>query len=84
MPEINVLVITSVMMRGTYLDDYISENAKVLGFWEHIASLGFKIIGARMTSLRQEQVDGLLEKLKLPSKHHRLMVRVCSVTFLTY
>jgi len=73
LPEVNVLILTNVMMRGTYLSEYISENAKVLGFWEHLSSLGFKTIGARMTSLKQEQVDSLLEKLKLPTKDHQRM-----------
>ena len=76
MPEVNVVIITNVMMRGTYLDDYIPERAKFLGFWEHISSLGYKTIGARMTSLSQEQVNTLLEKLKLSAMNHRIMVRV--------
>ena len=76
LPEVNVLILTNVMLRGTYLSEYISENAKVLGFWEHLSSIGFKTIGARMTSLRQEQVDSLLEKLKLPGKDHQRMVRM--------
>ena len=63
-------------MRGAFLDQYISENAKFLGFWEHISSLGFKTIGSRMTSLSLEQVDSLLEKLKLPAKQHGIMVNI--------
>ena len=76
MPEVNIIIITNVMMRGTYLDEYISENAKFLGFWEHISSLGFKTIGARMTSLNQEQVDALLAELKLSATEHRIMVNI--------
>eukprot|EP00795_Rhopilema_esculentum_P016319 gene16319-7708_t len=73
MPEVNVIIITNVMMRGSFLNQFLSENVKALGFWEELSSLGFKTIGARMTALNPEQTKQLLHKLKLSPREHRIM-----------
>ena len=76
-----MIIITNVMMRGSFLNQFLSENVKALGFWEELSSLGFKTIGARMTALNPEQTKQLLHKLKLSPREHRIMV--CKLYLLT-
>ena len=77
MPEVNVIIVTNVMMRSHYLGKRLTENVKYLGFWEKLSGLEFKTIAARMTSLNQEQTEELLDKLNLHPKEQRYMVRLC-------
>ena len=77
MPEVNVIIVTNVMMRSHYLGKRLTENVKYLGFWEKLSALEFKTIAARMTSLNQEQTEELLDKLNLHPKEQRYMVRIC-------
>ena len=79
MPEVNVVIMTSVLLRGKFLGDKFSENAKFLGLWEKLSSAAFKTIGARMTSLKAEQAEEIIRKLELPEKQRKLMVRTVEI-----
>ncbi len=74
MPEVNIIIMSNVLLRGSFLGQRLSENVQYLGLWEKLSSLGFKTIGARMTALKDNQAEFLLRKFDLAEKQRRAMV----------
>ncbi len=75
MPEVTVIVVTNVLLRGIFLGEKLPENVKYLGFWEKLSTLGFKTIGARMTALKDEHAEYLLGKFEMSGQQKSSMVK---------